>query len=97
LAFPHPALKQLNTFNHATSPAPSHPQAHFSAVTCLALSPDGWLLLSGGRDKVVVVWDLRNSSKVATIPVYEAVEGVCVRAKGLALGPAYMSSNLTSK
>lgn len=43
--------------------APCHgmaPQAHFSAVTCLALSPDGWLLLSGGRDKVVVVWDLRK-------------------------------------
>ena len=27
-------------------------QGHFSAVTSLSLSPDGWLLLSGGRDKV---------------------------------------------
>ena len=39
---------------------PCLPQAHFSAVTSLALSPDGWLLLSGARDKVVVVWDLRG-------------------------------------
>jgi hypothetical protein len=50
-------------------------QGHFSAVTSLALSPDGWLLLSGGRDKVVHVWDLRSNSKVTTVPVFEAVEG----------------------
>lgn len=50
-------------------------KGHFSAVTCLALSPDGWHLVSGGRDKVAHVWDLRTNSKVATIPVYEALEG----------------------
>ena len=59
------------------TPCCVHPQAHFSAVTSLALSSDGWLLLSGGRDKVVVAWDLRSNSRVATVPVYEAVEGAC--------------------
>jgi len=51
-----------------------------SAVPALCLAPDGWHLLSGGRDKVVCVWDIRNGSKVATLPVYEALEGefVCV-------------------
>ncbi|GIL66924.1 hypothetical protein Vafri_20438, partial [Volvox africanus] len=51
-------------------------KAHFSAVTSLALCSDGWLLLTGGRDKVVVAWDLRSGTKVATVPVFEAVEGL---------------------
>jgi U3 small nucleolar RNA-associated protein 13 len=51
-------------------------QAHFSAVTSLSISPDGWTLLSGGRDGVVIAWSLRDYSKIATIPVYEALEGV---------------------
>jgi U3 small nucleolar RNA-associated protein 13 len=51
-------------------------QAHFSAVTSLSISPDGWTLLSGGRDGVVIAWSLRDYSKLATVPVYEAVEGV---------------------
>ena len=51
-------------------------QAHYSAVTSLSISPDGWTLFSGGRDGVVVAWSLRDYSKIATIPIYEAVEGV---------------------
>lgn len=50
-------------------------KAHFSAVTSLSLSPDGWTLLSGGRDSVVTVWSMRDFSKVATVPVFEALEG----------------------
>jgi len=57
---------------------------HFSAVTALALSPDGWTLLSGGRDKVVCLWDLRTNSRVATVPVYEALEGLAVLPPGSA-------------
>lgn len=51
-------------------------QGHFSAVTSLAFTPNGWGLLSAGRDKTVMLWDLRSYKQVATIPVYEAVEGV---------------------
>lgn len=53
-------------------------QAHFSAVTSLAWSPDGWHLLSGGRDKIVVMWDIRTHSKAATIPVFESIEALLV-------------------
>lgn len=56
-------------------------QGHMSAVPALCLAPDGWHLLSGGRDKVVCVWDIRNGSKVATLPVYEALEGMSVWAE----------------
>ena len=50
-------------------------QAHNSAATSLALAPDGWSLLSGGRDGIVVLWDLRSHQQLAVVPVYEAVEG----------------------
>lgn len=40
------------------------------------MAPDGWTLLSAGRDKVVVLWDLRTNTKLATLAVFEAVEGV---------------------
>ena len=50
-------------------------QAHNSAVTCLALAGGGWHLLSGGRDGIVVLWDLRTHAQLAVVPVYEAVEG----------------------
>ena len=66
-------------------PPPPPLQAHYSAVTCLDLSPDGWLLLSGGRDKVVAVWDLRSNTRVALVPVFEALEGLVV----LPLGSAF--------
>lgn len=64
-------------------------QGHFSAVTSLALSTDGWLLMSGGRDKVVHVWDIRNKAKLSTVPIYEAVEGE--RSPVTCRGPARLS------
>ena len=60
-------------------------KGHFSAVTCLSLSPDGWTLLSGGRDSVVIAWNLRDYSKLATIPVYEPVEGLAALPAGCGL------------
>ena len=50
-------------------------QAHFSAVTALSVAWDGWTLLTAGRDKVAVLWDLRTHARLATIPVFEAIEG----------------------
>jgi len=50
-------------------------KGHYSAVTSLSLSPDGWTLLSGGRDSVVVAWNMRDHSKLSTVPVFEALEG----------------------
>ncbi|GLT95057.1 hypothetical protein SLE2022_127620 [Rubroshorea leprosula] len=51
---------------------------HFSTVTSMALSEDGLILLSAGRDKVVNLWDLCNYGCKITVPTYEALEAVCV-------------------
>ncbi|XP_050224237.1 protein TORMOZ EMBRYO DEFECTIVE [Mercurialis annua] len=51
---------------------------HFSTVTSLAVSEDGWTLLSAGRDKVVNSWDLHDYVCKITIPTYEMVESLCI-------------------
>ena len=38
--------------------------AHMSAVASLSVSPRGDFLVSGGRDRVVVVWDLATNKSV---------------------------------
>lgn len=50
-------------------------QEHFSAVTSLSFTPEGDRLLTAGRDKVAILWDVTSHKKLATVPVYEAVEG----------------------
>lgn len=52
-------------------------EKHFSTVTSLAVSEDGWTLLSAGRDKVVNLWDLRKYEFKITVPTYEVLEAVC--------------------
>ncbi|KAM9844961.1 telomerase protein component 1 [Aulostomus maculatus] len=39
-------------------------RGHNGAVTCLAFSPDGGELLSGGKDQALMVWDVSSSPAV---------------------------------
>ncbi|XP_028763519.1 transducin beta-like protein 3 [Neltuma alba] len=55
---------------------------HSSTVTSLAISEDGWTLLSAGRDKVVTLWDLHDYSNKKTVVTNEAVEAVCAIGHG---------------
>ncbi|XP_025951007.2 transducin beta-like protein 3 isoform X1 [Dromaius novaehollandiae] len=47
---------------------------HFSAVTSLAFAADRNTLISSGRDKICMVWNLKTGETKRTIPVYESVE-----------------------
>ncbi|XP_068643036.1 protein TORMOZ EMBRYO DEFECTIVE [Aristolochia californica] len=69
---------------------------HFSTVTSLAVSENGWTLLSAGRDKVVNLWDLRNYSFKMTVPTYEVLEAVCVIQTGTSFA-SYIGSYLFGK
>ncbi|KAJ7554558.1 hypothetical protein O6H91_06G145300 [Diphasiastrum complanatum] len=51
---------------------------HFSTITSLAVSTNHLSLLTAGRDKVVNVWSVHDYSLKATVPVFEAVEAVCI-------------------
>lgn len=71
---------KLRVYNLGTSELTACLDGHFSAITCFEFinyidsDRDYNYLLSSSRDKVMIVWDLKNYSKIHTIPVYEAVE-----------------------
>ncbi|XP_057712821.1 telomerase protein component 1 isoform X2 [Corythoichthys intestinalis] len=53
-------LNELNDKDHSGRPD-SLLKGHSGGVTCLAFSPDGGQLLSGGKDKALMVWDMTLS------------------------------------
>ena len=45
--------------------------SHVSSVRSLDLSPDGYSLLSAGRDQVLTLWNLRTNAVEKTLPIFE--------------------------
>lgn len=44
-------------------------EGHFDAVRVVAFSPDGSLLASGSRDKMVKLWDMETREDIATLDI----------------------------
>ncbi|XP_024179568.1 transducin beta-like protein 3 isoform X1 [Rosa chinensis] len=65
---------------------------HNSTVTSMALSEDGRTLLTAGRDKVVILWNLDDYSCLKTVTTYETLEAVCVIPSGTLLSSRFGSS-----
>ena len=51
---------------------------HDSAVTALELHSETKTLVTAGRDRVVIAWDLTTKKSVHTLPVYDHVEGMAI-------------------
>lgn len=49
-------------------------EQHDSVVRGLDFSADGSVLISGGRDKVINVWDMKKKKHTVTIPALDTVE-----------------------
>ncbi len=52
-------------------------------MTSVVFSKSGWDLITGGRDKVAIVWDLHNNKKKRTVTVFDPIES-------LSLIPAFL-------
>ena len=66
----------LTAWDLTSSKLLANMEAHYSAVTGFVITEDGNKAVSGGRDSVLVVWDLSTHTKVTTVPVFSPVEGM---------------------
>ncbi|WP_428268007.1 caspase family protein [Haliangium sp.] len=53
------------------------PDGHLARLNCLSFSPDGRLLVSGGSDASLIVWDLTNSQITARYSGHRGYVGGC--------------------
>lgn len=49
---------------------------HFSKITSLNFHEDGNYLISSGRDRVLILWDISTGTSIRVLPVYEGIEGI---------------------
>ena len=75
---------QLRAFDLGTRKTLATFSDHMSAITSIAFSENGgWVLCSGGRDKVINFYDTRRWKLYKTVPVYESVEAVATVPLGM--------------
>ncbi|KAK6476051.1 transducin beta-like protein 3 [Huso huso] len=88
----HPDISRLQLFSSSmdckiriwdlkSSKCVSVLESHYSAVTSLSFAADGNTLVSSGRDKICIVWDLKTKTPTRTVPVFETVEAVVLLPK----------------
>jgi WD40 repeat protein len=61
---------------------------HSDKVRCLAFTPDGKTLASGGDDKTIRLWHVQTGELLLSIPVEHAVNGLAFDHKGRRLAAA---------
>ncbi|XP_017786889.1 PREDICTED: transducin beta-like protein 3 [Nicrophorus vespilloides] len=59
---------------------------HYSKVTSLSFHHDEKYFVSGGRDKVLMMWEIGNATALKTIPLYEEIESVIAMPEKFILG-----------
>ncbi|XP_043197906.1 transducin beta-like protein 3 [Amphibalanus amphitrite] len=64
----------IRCWNLSTSEVTQELKGHFSKVTSLSICRATQQLMSSGRDKVLMLWDLRDGSLVRTVATHEVME-----------------------
>lgn len=65
---------KIRSWNSKTGKEQLFYSGHFSKVTSLQFTPDGEYMISSGRDRVLILWNLNESKALRTVPVYESIE-----------------------
>ncbi|XP_076644102.1 transducin beta-like protein 3 [Halictus rubicundus] len=61
---------------------------HFSKVTSLSFHANEDYLVSSGRDKVLILWNIISQSPIRVLPVYEEIEDAFIIPKNVSLPTA---------
>ncbi|XP_031624516.1 transducin beta-like protein 3 [Contarinia nasturtii] len=69
---------KINGWNFETRQLVCSLNGHMTKVTSLSFSSDGKCMVSGSRDKVLILWDLEKYQQVRVVPVYETIESAIV-------------------
>lgn len=51
---------------------------HFSKVTSLCFHMNGIHVISSGRDRVLILWDISSATSIRVLPVYEGIEEIFI-------------------
>ncbi|XP_066919285.1 transducin beta-like protein 3 isoform X2 [Clytia hemisphaerica] len=100
----HPSTSKMQLFSSSTngkirlwdlttSKCVSIFEGHYSEVTSIIILTDGSTMVSSGRDKVFIIWDLGQRKQIKTVPVYECVESLCLLKKNQIIEKANMSED----
>ncbi|XP_078038500.1 transducin beta-like protein 3 [Augochlora pura] len=58
---------------------------HFSKVTSISFHDNSDYLVSSGRDKVLILWNIASQSPIRVLPVYEEIEDAFIIPKNVSL------------
>ncbi|KAJ2946036.1 hypothetical protein O0L34_g4954 [Tuta absoluta] len=65
---------KIRSWNSKTGKEQMVYSGHFSKVTSLQFTSDCQYMISSGRDRVLILWNLSESKALRTVPVYESIE-----------------------
>ncbi|XP_061713417.1 transducin beta-like protein 3 [Cydia pomonella] len=82
---------KIRSWNSKTGKEHAVYTGHFSKITSLQFTPDGQHMISAGRDRVLILWNLDESKALRTVPVYESIEAM------LLLPPSFKVPNFKKK
>lgn len=69
---------KIRSWNSKTGKEHMVYSGHFSKVTSLQFTPDGQNMVSSGRDRVIILWNINESKALRTVPVYESIESTVI-------------------
>ncbi|RVE44533.1 hypothetical protein evm_010818 [Chilo suppressalis] len=65
---------KIRSWNSKTGKESMIYSGHFSKITSIQFTSDGEYMISSGRDRVLILWKINESSAIRVIPVYESIE-----------------------